>query len=223
MFVSKKFRLTSELWCVPLWSSYVKRWAMTAPSMWQISSCVSFVSRKILCNAWFQTQATNEFYRNVINNNKITPNKQASIIGSKEWHDEKWSSVLHVYNICLPLTYVLVHVVNLLCPYVNRHPWHTSFIHIPIPSIYIHNHFTYMVCLLLVALFTYPGCLWSGSSGSPSGSDSPGYLLPDHPHPRSATLLSPRIISQIIYRDSSTQARILVTAPLVAGTSSPHR
>ena len=44
-----------------------------------------------------------------------------------------------------------------------------------------------MVCLLLVALFTYPGCLWSGSSGSPSGSDSPGYLSPDHPHPRSAT------------------------------------
>ena len=47
-----------------------------------------------------------------------------------------------------------------------------------------------MVCLLLVALFTYPGCLWSGSSGSPSGSDSPGYLSPDHPHPRSATPLS---------------------------------
>ena len=44
-----------------------------------------------------------------------------------------------------------------------------------------------MVCLLLVALFTYPGCLWSGSSGSPSDSDSPGYLSPDHPHPRSAT------------------------------------
>ena len=72
-----------------------------------------------------------------------------------------------------------------------------------------------MVCLLLVDLFTYPGCLWSGSSGSPSGSDSPGYLSPDHPHPRSATLLSPRIISQILYRDSSTQARILVTAPIV--------
>ena len=49
-----------------------------------------------------------------------------------------------------------------------------------------------MVCLLLVALFTYPGCLWSGSSGSPSGSDSPGYLSPDHPHPRSATHPSPR-------------------------------
>ena len=43
------------------------------------------------------------------------------------------------------------------------------------------------------------------------------------PHPRSATLLSPRIISQILYRDSSTQARILAQAPLVAGTSSPHR
>ena len=101
MFVSKQFRLTSKLWCVSLWSwSYVKRWAMTAPSMWQISSCVSFVSCKILCNAWFQTQATNEFYRNVINNNKITPNKQASIIGSKEWHDEKWSSVL-VENVIL--------------------------------------------------------------------------------------------------------------------------
>ena len=55
-------------------------------------------------------------------------------------------------------------------------------------------------------LFTYPGCLWSGSSGSPSGSDSLGYLSPDHPHPRSATLFSPRIISQILYRDSSTQA-----------------
>ena len=97
MFVSKQFRLTSKLWCVPLWSSYVKRWAMTAPSMWQISSCVSFVSCKVLCNAWFQTQATNEFYRNVINNNKITPSKQASIIGSKEWHDEKWSSVLQYF------------------------------------------------------------------------------------------------------------------------------
>ena len=95
MFVSiKQFRLTSKFWCVPLWSSYFKRWAITAPSMWQISSCVSFVSCKILCNAWFHTQATNEFYRNVINNNKITPNKQASIIGSKEWHDEIWSSVL---------------------------------------------------------------------------------------------------------------------------------
>ena len=45
-----------------------------------------------------------------------------------------------------------------------------------------------MVCLLLVALFTYPACLWSGSSDSPSGSDSPGYLSPDHPHPRSVTL-----------------------------------
>ena len=45
------------------------------------------------------------------------------------------------------------------------------------------------MCLLLVALFTYPGCLWSGSSGSPSGSDSPGYLSPDHPHPRSATYI----------------------------------
>ena len=99
MFVSKQFRLTSKLWCVPLWSSYVKRRAMTAPSMWQISSCVSFVSCKILCNAWFHTQATNEFYRNVINNNKITPNKQASIIGSKEWHDEIWSSVLVVRGI----------------------------------------------------------------------------------------------------------------------------
>ena len=103
MFVSKQFRLTSKLWCVPLWSSYVKRWAMTAPSMWQISSCVSFVSCKILCNAWFQTQATNEFYRNVINNNKITPNKQASIIGSKEWHDEKWSSVLRSLGSFMPI------------------------------------------------------------------------------------------------------------------------
>ena len=43
-------------------------------------------------------KATNAFYRNVINNNKIAPNKQASIIGSKEWDDEKWSSVLLLNN-----------------------------------------------------------------------------------------------------------------------------
>ena len=46
-----------------------------------------------------------------------------------------------------------------------------------------------MVCLLLVDSFTYPGCLRPGSSGSPAGSDSPGYLSPDHPHPGSATQL----------------------------------
>ena len=44
-----------------------------------------------------------------------------------------------------------------------------------------------MVCLLLVDSFTYPGCLRPGSSGSPGGSDNPGYLSPDHPHPGSAT------------------------------------
>ena len=55
-----------------------------------------------------------------------------------------------------------------------------------------------MVCLLLVALFTYPVCLWSGSSGSPGGSDSPGYLSPDHPHPRSATLLSYGVVSMLV-------------------------
>ena len=44
-----------------------------------------------------------------------------------------------------------------------------------------------MVCLLLVESFTYPGCLRPGSSGSPGGSDSTGYLSPDHPHPGSAT------------------------------------
>ena len=58
-----------------------------------------------------------------------------------------------------------------------------------------------MVCLLLVDSFTYPGCLRPVSSGSPGGSDSPGCLSPDHPHPGSATLISPRIISQIICRD----------------------
>ena len=35
--------------------------------------------------------------------------------------------------------------------------------------------------------FTFHGCLRPGSSGSPGGSDSPGYLSPDHPHPGSAT------------------------------------
>ena len=58
-----------------------------------------------------------------------------------------------------------------------------------------------MEFVLLVYAFTFPGCLRPGSSGSSGGSDSPGYLSPDHPHPGSATLLSPRI-NQILYRDS---------------------
>ena len=61
----------------------------------------------------------------------------------------------------------------------------------------------------------FPGCLRPGSSGSPGGSDSPGYLSPDHPHPGSATLLSPRIIDSIPRQ--SAQARILATDATCSG------
>ena len=63
--------------------------------------------------------------------------------------------------------------------------------------------------------FTFPGCLQPGSSGSPGGSDSPGYLSPDQPHPGSATLLSPRIIDSIPRQ--SAQARILATDATCSG------
>ena len=82
-----------------------------------------------------------------------------------------------------------------------------------------HHIRLYGVFVLLVYSFTYLGCLRPGSSGSPGGSDSPGYLSPDHPHPGSATLLSPRIIQPDYIPRQSGQARILVTAPLVADIS----
>ena len=80
-----------------------------------------------------------------------------------------------------------------------------------------HHIRLYGVFVLLVYSFTYPGCLRPGSSGSPGGSDSPGYLSPDHPHPGSATLLSPRIIQPDYIPRQSAQARILATDTTCSG------
>ena len=73
-----------------------------------------------------------------------------------------------------------------------------------------------MVSVLLVYSFTYPGCLRPGSSGSPGGSDSPGYLSPDHPPGIRHTPLPYNHQPDYIPRQSA-QARILCHGTTCSG------
>ena len=101
---------------------YVERRAMTAPTVLQISAVIAKRSCDFLYFVLNTLQGMvshigDTFYRNVINNNKTTPNKQASIIGSNEWNDDIW--------ICVGLN-IFYFVTNRASPIQRR--WKSAYI-----------------------------------------------------------------------------------------------